>query len=144
MSLTALDPAPVPRRRKALAYRRISDDRTGRELGVLRQAEDLTKLGELLDADVIWYVDNDRSASREGVVSVPSAAISTVGGVSTVKVRTNGVDETRTVVTGLKGDGTTEITSGLEAGDQVVMSVGVVTSSGSSRRARSLSSRLTP
>lgn len=72
------------------------------------------------------------SASREGVVSVPSAAISTVGGVSTVKVRTNGVDETRNVVTGLKGDGTTEITSGLEAGEQVVMSVGVVTSSGSS------------
>jgi macrolide-specific efflux system membrane fusion protein len=72
------------------------------------------------------------SASREGVVSVPSAAISTVGGVSTVKVRTNGVDETRTVVTGLTGDGTTEITSGLEAGEQVVMSVGVVTSSGSS------------
>ena len=72
------------------------------------------------------------AAGREGVVSVPSAAISTAGGVSTVKVRTNGVDETRNVVTGLKGDGTTEITSGLEAGEQVVMSVGVVTSSGSS------------
>ncbi len=70
-------------------------------------------------------------ASRDNVVSVPSAAISTVGGVSSVKVRTNGVDETRTVVTGLKGDGTTEITSGLSAGEQVVMSVGVVPNSGS-------------
>jgi macrolide-specific efflux system membrane fusion protein len=71
------------------------------------------------------------SASRSNVVSVPSAAISTAGGISTVKVRTDGGDETRTVVTGLKGDGTTEITSGLEAGEQVVMSVGVVTGSGS-------------
>ena len=72
------------------------------------------------------------SASRAGVVSVPSAAISTAGGVSTVKVRVDGIDQTRTVVTGLKGDGTTEITSGLEAGEQVVMSVGVVASNASS------------
>jgi macrolide-specific efflux system membrane fusion protein len=71
------------------------------------------------------------AASRDNVIAVPSAAISTTGGVSTVKVRTNGVDETRTVVTGLKGDGTTEIISGLNAGDQVVMSVGVVPSSAS-------------
>ena len=71
------------------------------------------------------------AAGRDNVVSVPSAAISTAGGVSTVKVRTNGADETRTVVTGLKGDGTTEITSGLEAGEQVVMSVGVVSSNAS-------------
>jgi macrolide-specific efflux system membrane fusion protein len=71
------------------------------------------------------------AAGRDNVVSVPSAAISTAGGVSSVKVRTGDVDETRTVVIGLKGDGTTEITSGLEPGEQVVMSVGVVTSSGS-------------
>jgi macrolide-specific efflux system membrane fusion protein len=69
------------------------------------------------------------TARRDDVISVPSAAISTSGGVSTVKVRSNGVDETRIVVTGLKGDGTTEVTSGLDAGEQVVMSVGVVSSS---------------
>lgn len=66
------------------------------------------------------------TAQRDNVVSVPSAAVSTAGGASTVTIRTNGQDETRTVVTGLKGDGTTEITSGLNAGEQVVMSVGVV------------------
>src|SRR5206468_4027644 len=67
------------------------------------------------------------AASRDGVVSVPSAAISTAGGASTVTVRSSdGKDETRTVATGLKGDGTTEVTSGLDAGEQVVMSVGVV------------------
>ena len=73
------------------------------------------------------------AASRDNVISVPSAAISSTGGVSTVEVRTNGVDETRTVTTGLKGDGTTEVTSGLDAGEQVVMSVGVVSSSASNR-----------
>ena len=71
------------------------------------------------------------AAGRDNVISVPSAAITTTGGASTVKVRANGVDETRTVVTGLKGDGTTEVTSGLVAGEQVVMSVGVVSSSAS-------------
>ena len=73
------------------------------------------------------------AASREGVVSVPSAAISSTAGQSTVTVRTNGADEIRDVVTGLKGDGTTEITSGLDAGEQVVMSVGVVSGPSSNR-----------
>jgi macrolide-specific efflux system membrane fusion protein len=71
------------------------------------------------------------TASRDNVVAVPSAAISTSGGQSTVTVRTGAKDETRPVVTGLKGDGTTEIASGLNDGDQVVMSVGVVSTSGS-------------
>jgi macrolide-specific efflux system membrane fusion protein len=75
------------------------------------------------------------AASKDGVISVPSAAISTAGGESTVTVRTaGGKDESRPVVTGLKGDGTTEIASGLQEGEQVVMSVGVV-SSNSSRNA---------
>jgi membrane fusion protein, macrolide-specific efflux system len=74
------------------------------------------------------------AASRDGVLSVPSAAISTVGGESTVTVRSaDGKDESRPVVTGLKGDGTTEITSGLDAGEQLVMSVGVVSSNASNR-----------
>jgi multidrug efflux pump subunit AcrA (membrane-fusion protein) len=66
------------------------------------------------------------TASRDNVVAVPSAAISTSGGQSTVTVRSAGKDEVRPVVTGLKGDGTTEVASGLNEGDQVVMSVGVV------------------
>jgi macrolide-specific efflux system membrane fusion protein len=66
------------------------------------------------------------TASRDNVVEVPSAAISTSGGQSTVTVRVNGKDQVTPVQTGLKGDGTTEIVSGLNDGDQVVMSVGVV------------------
>jgi macrolide-specific efflux system membrane fusion protein len=68
------------------------------------------------------------TASKDSVVSVPSAAISSTGGQSTVTVRVNGKDEVQNVQTGLKGDGTTEIVSGLNDGDQVVMSVGVVSS----------------
>ena len=68
------------------------------------------------------------TANKDNVVAVPSAAISTSGGQSTVTVRVNGSDEVRAVETGLKGDGTTEIVSGLNDGDQVVMSVGVVPS----------------
>ncbi|HEY4408358.1 MAG TPA: biotin/lipoyl-binding protein [Acidimicrobiia bacterium] len=68
------------------------------------------------------------TASKDNVVSVPSAAISSTGGQSTVTVRVNGKDEVQNVQTGLKGDGTTEIVSGLNDGDQVVMSVGVVSS----------------
>ena len=68
------------------------------------------------------------AASRDNVVAVPSAAISSSGGESTVTVRVGGKDEVRSVETGLKGDGTTEIVSGLNDGDQVVMSVGVVSS----------------
>jgi multidrug efflux pump subunit AcrA (membrane-fusion protein) len=73
------------------------------------------------------------TASKDNVIAVPSAAISTSGGNSTVTVRTNGKDEVRSVETGLKGDGTTEIVSGLNDGDQVVMSVGVVSSNSSNR-----------
>jgi macrolide-specific efflux system membrane fusion protein len=50
-----------------------------------------------------------------------------------VTVRNGSKDETRPVVTGLKGDGTTEIASGLNDGDEVVMSVGVVSTSASNR-----------
>ena len=73
------------------------------------------------------------TASKDNVIEVPSAAISSSGGQSTVTVLVNGKDEVRPVETGLKGDGTTEIASGLNEGDQVVMSVGVVSSNSSNR-----------
>ncbi len=57
-------------------------------------------------ADVLW---------------VPSAAVTSVGGVSTVIVRKGGVDTTVPVTTGLAGDSGTEITGGVAAGDQLVI-----------------------
>lgn len=55
------------------------------------------------------------------VLWVPSAAVSTAGGQSTVTVRANGVDTVTVVQTGLAGDSGTEITSGLTAGQQIVI-----------------------
>ena len=72
------------------------------------------------------------SAGKTGVIAIPSAAVTTKGGTSTVTVWANGQSATRAVTLGLKGDNTTEIVSGLSAGDQVVMSIGTVSGTASS------------
>lgn len=56
-----------------------------------------------------------------GVLEVPTAALTTVGTNHTVTVRRNGTDTTVPVGVGLTGATTTEITSGLAAGDVVVL-----------------------
>jgi macrolide-specific efflux system membrane fusion protein len=67
------------------------------------------------------------SASAEVVVeqvkdavTVPSEAISAVGG-KTVTVEEDGKEVTKSVTTGLEGDETTEVVSGLKAGQTVVL-----------------------
>jgi macrolide-specific efflux system membrane fusion protein len=61
----------------------------------------------------------------QDVVQVPTLAVTTEDdGSSTVTVRTDDGDETRTVETGLTSGTMTEITAGLEAGETVVMSFG--------------------
>ena len=66
------------------------------------------------------------TATRQDVLRVSSAAVTTTNGQSTVKVATNGTatgpTETRTVQTGMTSDGMTEITSGLNEGEKVVIS----------------------
>ncbi|MCU7724044.1 HlyD family efflux transporter periplasmic adaptor subunit [Actinoplanes sp. KI2] len=52
---------------------------------------------------------------------VNSAAITTAGNQRTVTVVTNGAQETRTVQIGLEGDSATQITSGVQAGEQVLL-----------------------
>jgi macrolide-specific efflux system membrane fusion protein len=60
----------------------------------------------------------------DGVLNVPSAAVTTAGGVSSVTVM-NGKTKVKTAVTlGIKGDTATVITSGLKAGQTVVLSTG--------------------
>jgi macrolide-specific efflux system membrane fusion protein len=70
------------------------------------------------------------TAERDNVLNVPNAAVTGTGSSATVKVLTNGVQRTVNVVAGLKGDSTTEIESGLTAGQQVVTSSGVAAVTG--------------
>ena len=64
-------------------------------------------------------------AEVEDVVQVPSLAVTSADdGTSTVTVRTDAGDETRTVETGLTSGGMTEITSGLQEGETVVLALG--------------------
>jgi multidrug efflux pump subunit AcrA (membrane-fusion protein) len=62
---------------------------------------------------------------HDGALQVPSAAVTTQGGVSTVVSLQGQTQITRTVTVGLQGDSATEITGGLSAGDRVVISSGV-------------------
>lgn len=57
----------------------------------------------------------------DNVLYVPTAAVRTAGGQSTVTVLSKGKQVTRTVQTGAQGDQGTEIRSGLNEGDQVVI-----------------------
>jgi HlyD family secretion protein len=65
--------------------------------------------------------------TRENVLQVPTRAITPINGVSTVRLAKDGTAdgavEVRTVETGLTADGQTEITSGLKAGDKVLVTV---------------------
>ncbi|MCW2964142.1 MAG: efflux transporter, family, subunit, partial [Actinomycetia bacterium] len=70
------------------------------------------------------------TGERDNVLNVPNAAVTGSGSNATVKVLKNGVQSTVNVVTGLKGDSTTEIMSGLTAGQQVVTSSGVAPAAG--------------
>jgi membrane fusion protein, macrolide-specific efflux system len=71
------------------------------------------------------------TAERDNVLNVPNAAVTGAGSNATVKVLTNNVQRTVNVVAGLKGDSTTEVESGLTAGQQVVTSSGVAAVTGS-------------
>ena len=68
---------------------------------------------------------------RDDVVTLPTSAVSTTGTTQALTVKAkNGSESTRTVGIGLRGDSAVEITSGLSAGDQVVITSTAATSSG--------------
>ena len=76
-------------------------------------------------------VDGEISVSaKENALTIPTLAITTQAGVSTVQVKlANGSTETRTVETGISSGNLTEITSGLEEGEEVVFSLSEFSSS---------------
>ena len=67
------------------------------------------------------------TGTKSDVLSVPTSAVTTVGTRHSVTVRKDGTDSVVQIQTGLTGDSTTEVTSGLSEGDVVV----IPTSSGS-------------
>ena len=60
-------------------------------------------------------------SQEQNVILIPAFAVTTTNGVSTVVVSNNGKDETRTVTTGQTSGAEIAITSGLKAGEQVVI-----------------------
>ncbi len=73
------------------------------------------------------------ASSAADSLYVPTAAITTVGGVSTVKVVANGKTTVTTVTLGVVGDTGTEIKTGLKSGETVVIgTVAKSTSTGTS------------
>jgi macrolide-specific efflux system membrane fusion protein len=61
-------------------------------------------------------------ARADNVLSVPSAAVRTVGAVNTVTVLENGQQVSRQVEVGVRSEAQVQITSGLTEGEQVVLS----------------------
>ncbi|MEV5709261.1 HlyD family efflux transporter periplasmic adaptor subunit [Actinoallomurus sp. NPDC052274] len=72
------------------------------------------------------------TATAQNVLYVPAAAVRTAGGQSTVTVLQNGKQVIKPVQTGVKGNQGTEIKSGLNEGDQVVITTTTTSTSGSS------------
>jgi hypothetical protein len=72
------------------------------------------------------------TAQANNALLVPTGAIVTQGGKTTVQVLVNGVAESREVQTGISNSSYTVITSGLTEGDQVLVSNTTSSSSSSS------------
>jgi macrolide-specific efflux system membrane fusion protein len=73
-------------------------------------------------------------AQKHNVVEVPTFAVNNTGGTPTVTVVNNGTKQTRDVSTGLTSGGMVEITSGLQPGEQVVISLPNFGGIGTARR----------
>ena len=68
---------------------------------------------------------------RDNVITLPTSAVSTTGTSQSVTVKAkDGSESTKTIAIGLRGDNAVEITSGLNAGDQVVITSAATTAGG--------------
>jgi multidrug efflux pump subunit AcrA (membrane-fusion protein) len=62
-------------------------------------------------------------AQKQNVVEVPTLAVTTTADGSTVTVVNNGTKETRSITTGITSGGMVEVTSGLQPGEQVLLTL---------------------
>jgi macrolide-specific efflux system membrane fusion protein len=72
------------------------------------------------------------TGSASNVLTVPSSAVTSVGGTHSVTVVAGGKQTRTAVQVGLEGDQLTEITSGLTAGQTVVLTTATSTSGSNS------------
>jgi len=73
------------------------------------------------------------TAEKDNVLELPSSAITATGNTAVVEVlQPNGTTIAKTITIGMRGDTNDEITSGLNAGDRIVVSLGTRVSSGGS------------
>ena len=94
----------------------------------LKSPPSTVKVGMTADVSVVVQ-------TATNTLELPSAAITTTGPISTVTVLANGKQTVTTVTTGLVGDSTTQILSGLNVGQVVVepvASVSAASTTGSS------------
>jgi membrane fusion protein, macrolide-specific efflux system len=87
-------------------------------------APSTVKVGMTADVSVVVQ-------TATNTLELPSAAITTTGPLSTVTVLAHGVKTTTRVTTGLVGDSTTQIESGLKVGQVVVEPVATVSAASS-------------
>ena len=90
----------------------------------LDDAPSTVKVGMTADVSVVVQTATD-------TLELPSAAITTTGPISTVTVLAHGTRTTTRVTTGLVGDSTTQIESGLKLGQVVVEPVASVAAASS-------------
>ena len=82
------------------------------------------------------------TAEKDNVLELPSSAITATGNTAVVEVlQPNGTTIAKTITIGMRGDTNDEITSGLNAGDRIVVSLGTRVSSGGARSTTTSGSR---
>ena len=110
--LKSIDPAP----REISNNGSVSDSTAIYYYGMLEVPNDDGVLRTYMTANIHFVI-----SEKQHVLKVPSSAIRTRGDQKTVEVLVNGKPEKREVKTGIKDDVDTEIVSGLNAGDEIIV-----------------------
>ncbi|MBQ1837775.1 MAG: efflux RND transporter periplasmic adaptor subunit [Neisseriaceae bacterium] len=110
--LKSIDPAP----REISNNGSVSDSTAIYYYGMLEVPNENGELRTYMTANIHFVI-----SEKQHVLKVPSSAIRTRGDQKTVEVLVNGKPEKREVKTGIKDDVDTEIVSGLNAGDEIIV-----------------------
>lgn len=110
--LKSIDPAP----REISNNGSVSDSTAIYYYGMLEVPNENGELRTYMTANIHFVI-----SEKQRVLKVPSTAVRSRGDTKTVEVLVNGKPERREVKTGIKDDVDTEIVSGLNAGDEIIV-----------------------